>query len=70
MYIKLAPRSETIIEVPTVHEGNVTEIVAKEELVPGVYVSELLAKSVNGHCVISVANTLYTEVTMRHPKYS
>jgi hypothetical protein len=48
MYLTLTPRSETIIEIPTVHEENITEIVAKEKLVPGVYMTKSFTKSVNG----------------------
>jgi hypothetical protein len=60
MYIKLPPRSESMIEIPTKNETDVTGIVAKEELIPGVYMAEALTRSVNGRCVISVTNTLDT----------
>jgi len=68
MYIMLTPWSVTIIEVPTVHEENVTGITAKEKLVPGVYMSESLTKSMNGCCVVIVANTLDTKVTVQTPE--
>lgn len=68
MYITLPPRSETLVEVPTSCDANLLGVIAKEELLPGVYMAETLTKSVNGRCVVSILNTLDTGVSMQTPE--
>ena len=68
MYITLPPRSETMVEVPTKNDEGWSGVVTKEELIPGVYMAETLTTSVHGRCVVSILNTLETDVTMQTPE--
>jgi hypothetical protein len=68
MYITLPPRSETMIEVPISNDGNLSGVVTKEELLPGVHMAETLTKSITGRCVVSILNTIETEVSMQTPE--
>lgn len=68
MYIIIPPRSETLVEVPTSCYTNLSGVITKEELLPGVYMAETLTRSVNGPCVVSILNTLDTEGNMQTPE--
>jgi hypothetical protein len=64
--LTLKARTETIVRVITASKG--LGLLAKSELVLGVYLAASLTRAVNGGCVTSIINTRDTDVTIDLPR--
>jgi hypothetical protein len=62
----LKPRTESVVRLLTKSKG--LGIIAKEEVIPGVYLAESLTEEINVYCVTSIVNTLQKEITIDPPQ--